>query len=113
MKENELEAINPGLTANSVLKAGQEINVTVPKPFIEVIVDKEVKQEEVIPFTNQIEEDSSLPKGETKEKQAGKNGSRSVTYQISEQNGVTGKKNSPMSKSYHSPLNILWLKEQR
>ncbi|MBM7653815.1 M23 family metallopeptidase [Neobacillus cucumis] len=110
LKENELEAINPGLTANSVLNVGQEINVTVPKPFIEVIVDKEVKQEEVIPFTNQIEEDSSLPKDETKEKQAGKNGSRSVTYQISEQNGVTVKKEQSNEQILSQPVNHIVVK---
>ncbi|PLS02212.1 peptidoglycan DD-metalloendopeptidase family protein [Neobacillus cucumis] len=110
LKVGELLALNPGLTANSVLKIGQELNVTQLQPYIEVIVDKEVNQKEEIPFTNQIIEDASLPKGETKEKQAGQNGSRLVTYQISEQNGVNIKKEQSNEKVLAQPVNHMVVK---
>lgn len=92
MKVADLLALNPGLTEESLIKIGQEINVTALKPFVEVIVEKEVNQKEAIAFANEVIEDSSMPKGETKEKQQGQNGLRSVNYLISEQNGVTIKK---------------------
>ncbi|WP_066071944.1 peptidoglycan DD-metalloendopeptidase family protein [Neobacillus soli] len=92
LKMVDILAINPGLTKDTLLMIGQEINITVPKPFIEVIVDKEVKKKEKIAFTNEVIKNSSMPKGETKEKQKGQNGSRLVTYSISEQNGVSVKK---------------------
>ena len=39
-------ALNPGLTEDSVVKIGQEVNVTALKPYLEIIVDKEVNQKE-------------------------------------------------------------------
>ena len=110
LKVQELLALNPGLKENSLLKIGQEVNVTELHPFLEVIVDKEVKQKEEIPFTNQIIEDSSLPKGEVKEKQAGQNGSRLVTYQISEQNGVQIQKEQSNEQILTQPVNHIVIK---
>jgi murein DD-endopeptidase MepM/ murein hydrolase activator NlpD len=92
LRLTEILAVNPGLTADTLLKVGQKINITVPKPFIEVIVEKEISKKEEIPYQNKVIEDSSLLKGKTKVKQEGKSGSRSVTYKISEQNGVTVQK---------------------
>ncbi|MEH7353339.1 M23 family metallopeptidase [Neobacillus drentensis] len=106
----DLLALNPGLTEDSLLQIGQEINVTVLKPFVEVIVDKEVNQKEEIPFANEVVEDSSMPKGETKEKQQGQNGSRSVTYAISEQNGVTVKKEQSSEQILQQPVNHIVVK---
>jgi murein DD-endopeptidase MepM/ murein hydrolase activator NlpD len=106
----DLIALNPGLTAGSLLKVGQELNVTELKPFIEVIIDKEVSQKEVIPFANQVVEDASLPKGETKDKQPGQNGSRLVTYQISEQNGVAVKKEQSNEQNVVQPVNHIVVK---
>ncbi|TWD99633.1 murein DD-endopeptidase MepM/ murein hydrolase activator NlpD [Neobacillus bataviensis] len=110
LKVGDLIALNPGLTAGSFLKVGQELNVTELKPFIEVIVDKEVSQKEVIPFSNQVIEDSSLPKGETKEKQPGQNGSHLATYQISEQNGAAVKKEQSNEQNVVQPVNHIVIK---
>ena len=110
LKVGDLIALNPGLTAGSLLKVGQELNVTELKPFIEVIIDKEVSQKEVIPFANQVVEDASLPKGETKDKQPGQNGSRLVTYQISEQNGVAVKKEQSNEQNVVQPVNHIVVK---
>jgi murein DD-endopeptidase MepM/ murein hydrolase activator NlpD len=82
-------ALNPGLTEDSVVNIGQEVNVTVFKPYLEIIVEKEVNQKEAIPFANETIDDASMPKGETTVKQEGKNGERSVDYRISTQNGAT------------------------
>ncbi|MFP7298438.1 peptidoglycan DD-metalloendopeptidase family protein [Neobacillus niacini] len=82
-------ALNPDLKEDSVVKIGQEVNVTALKPFLEIIVEKEENRKEPIAFTNETVNDDSMPKGETKVKQEGKNGERSVNYRISTQNGVT------------------------
>lgn len=106
----DLLSLNPGLTADSLLKVGQEINVTALKPYVEVFVDKEVNQQEAIPFADEVVEDSTLPKGETKEKQAGQNGSKSVTYQLVEQNGVTVKKTQSNEQILTQPVNHIIIK---
>ncbi|MEH7248334.1 M23 family metallopeptidase [Neobacillus niacini] len=82
-------ALNPGLTEDTVVKIGQEVNVTALKPYLEIIVQKEVNQKEAIPYANETVNDESMPKGETKVKQQGQNGERSVNYRVSTQNGIT------------------------
>ncbi|MDN3017815.1 M23 family metallopeptidase [Paenibacillus sp. BSR1-1] len=110
LKVPELLALNPSLTAGSLLKVGQEINVTVLMPYVEVVVEKEVNQREVMPYTNQVVEDSSMPKGETKEKQQGQDGYRTVTYFISEQNGTSVKKTQTSEQILQQPVNHIVIK---
>uniref|UniRef100_A0A942TA65 M23 family metallopeptidase n=2 Tax=Neobacillus citreus TaxID=2833578 RepID=A0A942TA65_9BACI len=106
----ELLTLNPGLTADSLIKIGQEINITALKPYVDVIVEKEVNQNETIPFETQIEEDANLPKGEKKVQQEGQNGSRSVTYHISEQNGVAAQKSITSEQILQQPVNNIIIK---
>lgn len=84
--------LNPGLTENSLLQIGQEVNVTVPKPLVSVFVDKEVNKREKIAYQKEVTETDSMFKGDIKVKQKGKEGLRAVTYVISQQNGHTTKK---------------------
>ena len=84
----ELLAINPGITEDTVLKIGQPLNVTVNKPYLSVLVEKEVNVTEEIAYETKYEETDSLLKGDTKVQTAGVNGSKSVTYSISTQNGI-------------------------
>ncbi|MDR7239106.1 M23 family metallopeptidase [Neobacillus drentensis] len=110
LKIAEILAINPSLTEDALLKIGRKINITVPKPFIEVIVDKEVNKKEKIPYQNKVVEDTSLLKGKTKVKQEGKSGSRSVTYKISEQNGVTVQKVESNVTTLEQPVDQIVIK---
>lgn len=84
----ELLAINPELTDSSVLQIGQEINVTVLKPLINIEVVYEKKVEEVIPHTKKVKETDEMYKGDTKVKQEGSDGKRVATYLVREENGV-------------------------
>ena len=105
LKLAELLALNPTIKATSIIQIGQKINITVPKPYVHVIVEKEVNKNEPISYKNQFISQSSLPKGETKEKQKGKNGQRDVTYFISEQNGKLVKKVVKTQKVLQKPVN--------
>lgn len=110
LKISELKALNPGLDENSVLKIGQEVNITALKPLLHVMIEKESYQKEDIPFKEEVIEDSSMPKGDTKEKQAGSNGSRNVTYHIIEQNGVTTNKEVANEQILVQPVNHVVIK---
>ncbi|RSD22306.1 M23 family metallopeptidase [Mesobacillus subterraneus] len=92
LKLTQLLTLNEGLKEDSVLKPGQEINVTVLKPFVEIIVNRQVYAQEEVPFEREVVEDSSMFKGDTKKKQEGKAGMNGVTFSISEQNGKVTKK---------------------
>ncbi|WP_108672415.1 peptidoglycan DD-metalloendopeptidase family protein [Peribacillus acanthi] len=88
-----LLALNPGLTEDSVIKVGMSLNVTVTKPLVEVVVEKDVFRDQPIPFEKQVVEDPKLPKGETKTKQVGKNGKKTVYLSIREINGKPSAQN--------------------
>lgn len=106
----QLLALNSGLKEDSVLKVGQELNVTVLKPYVKVIVDKEVFKKETIVFEKEVVEDSSLPKGDTKVKQEGKNGVRAATYRITEENGQTVKKEVSNEEVLEEPVKNIVIK---
>lgn len=103
-------ALNPGLSEETVVNIGDEVNVTALKPYIEVIVDKEVNQKESVAFVNEVVEDASMPKGETNVKQEGQNGERLVNYLISEQNGITLKKDVTSEQVIKQPVNHIVVK---
>lgn len=88
----QLLSLNKGLDENSVLKPGQELNVTVLKPFVEVVVDRQVYAKEEVAFEKEVIEDPAMPKGDTKKKQEGKVGMKGITYSLTEQNGRVIKK---------------------
>jgi murein DD-endopeptidase MepM/ murein hydrolase activator NlpD len=102
--------LNADLTEDSVLKVGQEINVTVPVAHVEVIVEKEVFKKETIAYQNEIVEDTSMPKGETSVKQEGKDGIRTVIYAISEQNGNVLKQEATKEEIVQQPVNHIVVK---
>ncbi|WP_282155254.1 peptidoglycan DD-metalloendopeptidase family protein [Cytobacillus gottheilii] len=83
----QLLELNPVLKEDSILDIGQQLNVTVLKPYVDVVVEKEALRKEKIDYEKEVIEDSSMFKGDTKVKQEGKEGSRNVTYAITEQNG--------------------------
>jgi murein DD-endopeptidase MepM/ murein hydrolase activator NlpD len=88
----QLLSLNEGLKEDSTLKPGQELNVTVLKPFVEVIVDRQAYVKEEVSFQKEVVADSSMFKGDTKKKQEGKNGVNGVIYVTSQQNGKVVKK---------------------
>jgi len=83
----ELLALNPGLTNDTLLHIGQEINVTIEKPLVNVQIVKEKNVVEDIPFEKIVEEDNTMFKGETVVKQEGSNGQKEVSYLVSQLNG--------------------------
>ncbi|WP_144513438.1 M23 family metallopeptidase [Bacillus sp. FJAT-22090] len=84
----ELMAINPGITDSTLLQIGQELNVTVLKPLINVEVQYEKKAEEVIKHTQKVVETEDMYKGDTKVKQEGSDGKKIATYLVRQENGV-------------------------
>ncbi|MDF2037052.1 M23 family metallopeptidase [Cytobacillus oceanisediminis] len=106
----QLIELNSVLKEDSLIKAGQELNVTVYKPYVKVIADKEVFKKEKIDYEKEVIEDSSMPKGETKVKQEGKEGVRAATYLISEENGQTVKKEVKEEKVLEEPVKQIVIK---
>ncbi|MCT6924266.1 M23 family metallopeptidase [Metasolibacillus sp.] len=83
----ELMELNPGIDTSTVLQIGQELNVTVNKPFITVKVVEEKFKVEAIDHAKMVEEDETMLKGEKVVKQEGADGKKEVTYLITTENG--------------------------
>lgn len=84
----ELLKINPALTADTVLQIGEQVNVTVQKPFVTVKAVYEKKKVEEIDFAKIVKEDPTMLKGKKVVKQEGEKGKKEVSYLITEENGV-------------------------
>jgi murein DD-endopeptidase MepM/ murein hydrolase activator NlpD len=93
-----------------VLKPGQELNVTVLKPFVEVVVNRQVYEQKEVPFEREVKEDSTMFKGDTKKQQEGKVGMNGVTYSVSEQNGRVTKKEVVKETVLEEPVKEIIIK---
>ena len=87
LSTKDLLALNSGLTEDTVLQIGQEINVTVQKPIIEMTVSREVYELQPIAYETTVEKTDALNKGETKVKQQGQDGETTVFYTATQRNG--------------------------
>jgi murein DD-endopeptidase MepM/ murein hydrolase activator NlpD len=83
----DIYANNPGITENTVLQLGQQINVTAIRPLVTVQVVEEVTREETIDYAIQTRDNKQLPRGESKVVQAGKEGKKLVRYEVIKENG--------------------------
>lgn len=92
MTIKQLLELNEGLKEDSILQIGQELNTVAYKPMLRVVVEREVYKEERVPYKKEVVENSSMPKGETKIKQKGKEGKSGFLYSVVEENGVQVKK---------------------
>lgn len=110
LKTKELLELNPDLTAESVLQIGQQINVTVTKPVINIEKVYEHVSTEVIPFEKIVEEDPTKFKGEDVVKQEGVNGEKEVAYLVKEVNGKQVEKNITKETVLVEPKNNIVVK---
>ncbi|WP_216830174.1 peptidoglycan DD-metalloendopeptidase family protein [Alkalihalobacterium elongatum] len=92
LSTKELLSLNSDITEDTLLQIGQKVNVTAYKPIVTVLVEKLSLIEEEITFQTETREDSSMWKGDSKVVQEGKPGKRIVSYEITEQNGQTIKR---------------------
>jgi murein DD-endopeptidase MepM/ murein hydrolase activator NlpD len=106
----QLFQLNPGFKKDTLIKPGDELNVTVFKPILHVNVKQEVSNKESISFESEIIEDSSMPKGEQETKQEGQNGERLVNYIIYKENGSEVKRETVSEKILKEPVNEIIVK---
>ena len=83
----ELLDLNPQVNENTVLKIGQELNVTALKPIINIEVIFEKLAQEEMAFQKIVKEDNTILKGETKVTQKGTNGKKETLYRLVNVNG--------------------------
>ncbi|WP_227936917.1 peptidoglycan DD-metalloendopeptidase family protein [Alkalihalobacillus deserti] len=88
----KLLELNEDLSADSVIRIGQKLQVTAYQPLVEVLSTHLSKVEEEIAFETEIKEDDSMWKGDNKVTQEGQTGSQITTYETTQKNGKTVKR---------------------
>ena len=83
---DELREANPQLEGD-FLQIGDELNLILAEPLVNVITKERIEVSEKIPFETVYVSDSSLWSGQTKVLEKGVNGSRDVVYEITRENG--------------------------
>ncbi len=78
---------NPGIDADRI-QIGQELNLDIPRYFLNLKLVRNETYEESIPFDVQYEETSELYKGQQQVKVEGKEGKKLVEAQVIEVNGI-------------------------
>ncbi|WP_010176013.1 M23 family metallopeptidase [Bacillus coahuilensis] len=92
LSTEQLLSLNKGMTDETVLQIGDELNVTFLQPYIQVVVEYETKKKETIAYENEVVEDDTMWKGDTAEVQEGADGERVATYSMTKVNGVESSK---------------------
>jgi murein DD-endopeptidase MepM/ murein hydrolase activator NlpD len=87
LSTEEILALNPAITENTLLQIGVELNVTVYEPIVTVIVEEAAKIQEEILFQTETKDDPDMWRGDTKVQQEGQKGERVVSYSITRENG--------------------------
>ena len=100
----QLLDLNPDYTEETILHIGDELNVTAYKPFIDVVVEKEVSKVVEIPYETKTVDNSSMFKGESKVVQQGANGQKAISYRISQVNGSEVKRDVTEEKVLKEPV---------
>lgn len=84
---SELETLNPDVNPER-MQIGQELNLSKIEPLLNVVLTKELTKQETIAYSTEYKETASLLRGETKTVTEGVEGSKLVTYEVKETNGV-------------------------
>ncbi|MDG5789428.1 M23 family metallopeptidase [Evansella sp. AB-P1] len=102
---SDIQAINPGITQDSLLQIGDELNVTVLKPMISVIVEKESIREETISYETETRDDNNVWSGTTNVAQEGRDGKKVVEYSVIYENGRAVKQETISEEIVNEPVN--------
>jgi len=87
MTVDEIQEANPQLASAERIKPGEEINLVVAEPLVDVSVTQEVVLQKQIPFETRYQNDNKLFRGNTRVIQPGQPGIREVTVSITQKNG--------------------------
>lgn len=98
----DLHRANPHLNGD-IIQPGQELELIVSEPLLNVITVEEVEVTERIPFSTRYTYDSSMWSGQTRVVSRGEYGSRKVTYRVTRENSQEMKKEKVAETVISSP----------
>lgn len=87
MSVTEIRKANPQLGESDRLQVGEELNLVVSEPLVNVSVTQEVALTQRIPFGTRYQDDKNMYRGTSRILQPGRSGIKEVTYRITQTNG--------------------------
>lgn len=110
LSTQELLKLNPKMSDDALLHVGQKVNVTAYKPYLDVLVTEEKREEQEVDYKVEVKESDKMYKGEKKIEQKGKKGSKEMHYKIIKKNGEVVKKELLTEKTKKEPVNEIVVK---
>jgi murein DD-endopeptidase MepM/ murein hydrolase activator NlpD len=104
MKTKEVLAGNPGMTEDTKIQSGQKVKLVSVTPYLTVISKGIRTDTEVVAFDVITNANTQLPSGQTIIKQQGSDGTKLVTYNFVQKNGVDVSKQVVEEKELKSPV---------
>lgn len=101
---DRLKELNPGVNPSKIL-TGQSLVINDHQPFIDILSTKVTTGNESIAFSVEEREDNTLSRGQTKVIQAGVEGEKTVTREITKQNGMVVANNVLSEEVLINPVN--------
>lgn len=87
MSLSQLYAANPGIQSKKYLKIGDQLNLVVPVPLLNVKTVERITYAESVPYETVNEKTANLYKGETSVKVRGVNGEKKIVAEVVKVNG--------------------------
>lgn len=103
MSVDEIVKANPDINPE-LIHIGDEINLVVPKPFINIEVKYEYTYKQSIPYQVVVKKDPNLERNKAKKQKYGKYGEKEVTVEVVENNGVLVSKEVLNEKIISEPV---------
>ncbi|WP_353893259.1 M23 family metallopeptidase [Proteinivorax hydrogeniformans] len=103
MDMEELEEANPDLDPEFI-QLGQELNLVVAEPVIEIVQQEKVVREEAIDYSTTTKDSSSLWRGQTRVVTPGEKGVKENTYIVKRINGKIVEQEKVESKVVKEPV---------
>ncbi|OEH93105.1 peptidase M23 [Bacillus solimangrovi] len=87
LKLDQLLSLNNDLAEDTVLQIGDTVNVQAYEPVTDVIMEKKARKEIKVDYEIEVIETDDMYKGDTKVKQEGQKGKKSIEYLLVKENG--------------------------
>jgi len=102
---SQLQEMNPGLSVNSVLHAGDKINITQMVPLLTVETTEIATFAESVPYKTEYKKSSKYYEGDQVVTRYGQNGKEKVTARLVKRNGKTVKRKDLEREVIIEPVN--------
>jgi murein DD-endopeptidase MepM/ murein hydrolase activator NlpD len=101
---DEILALNPELTEDTVIYPGDKITVKAEKPVLDVVIVYETTVVEDVPFTTEFINDFNMYKSQKRVESPGVLGKEEKTYEITVENDVEVERTTLQTKTISAPV---------